>query len=186
MLRRTPLARKTPLRRGDKPLKRTKPMNKVSTQKRRVQKKSAKLLYCDSFGVAFGDAQKFMRSIPVSRWVELFPIHDKKRPEVLRFMHANAGEPAFDTSGGDWQTFGKCWLCPKDDTQKVLQLHHVISRFDFYGNCLMCCREDHERVQHAPEHLPEVLRALVTHNPFVSWLHLIRCRGSLFPFDSLD
>ena len=183
MLRRTPLARKTPLRRGDKPLKRTKPMNKVSTQKRRVQKKAAKLLYCDSFGVAFGDAQKFMRSIPVSEWGTRFPIHDKKRPEVLRFMHEQSGEPEFMGDREGQRTWGRCWL---SGDQGILTLHHVVSRFDFAGNCLMCLQSEHERIQHNTEALPEVLRALVTHNPFVSWLHLIRCRGSLFPFDSLD
>lgn len=179
MLRRTPLSRKTPLKRGGE-LKRSKPMNKVSTQKRRSQAKAAKLLYCDSFGTPFGDAQRFMAKLPSKLW---FPMKPLKRPEVLRFMHEQAGEPAMDMVTHERTTFGKCWL---SGDFGYLTAHHVVSRWDFAGNILMCNWHEHERIQHNQDALPEVLRALVKHNPFVSWIHLIRARGSLFPFTTLD
>ena len=120
-------------------------------------------LYVDGFGVAFAD----------SRWAAFEPKFRMRRTpnlEVCRFMHNHV--------------FGVCWICERMPIQEA---HHVVSRWDFLGNICMVCRPCHERVQHSPKALPEVLRACWKHNRLhLSWVHLVRCRGRWFPFDSLD
>ncbi len=156
------------------PIKRSKPMNKVSTQKQREQSKAAKLLYCDSFGVPFADVRKWLWG-RTADWKTAYPIKKPpKNPAVCRLMHELS-----------WvHNKQNCWLC--GIWSRDLQAHHVVSRWDFHGNICMCCPECHERVQHAPAELPGVLRAMQKNNQFLSWVHLIRARGSHFEFETLD
>ncbi len=156
-------------------------MNKVS-QKRRT-KATTSALFCDAFGVPFVDAQKWFQGMAVSHWPNRYPMKFYPDPSVCQFMHRQAGEAYLDVNTRNEETFGTCWLCGE---QKILTAHHVVSKYDALGNICMCCWSCHAEVQHATDRMPDVLRALWKHNRFVSWVHIIRARGSMFPFDSLD
>lgn len=154
-MKRTSLTRKTPM-----------PRMKSTTKAKRAT------LWCDSFGVPFGDVRKWLWG-RTADWSTAYPIKEPaKNRDVCQMMHILHGWPG-----------SVCWLC---NAAPVAEAHHFVSRWDFPGNICMVCRECHERVQHAPAELPGVLRAMQKHNQFLSWVHLVRARGSHLPFDTLD
>lgn len=125
--------------------------------------------YPDIHGVAFADVRR-LHLLP-ERPIDWPRRKQIKNPNVCRVMHAL------------WRGRA-CWWC---NETRVLQAHHIITRWDDPINIFMCCEPCHVMIQHAPQYLDRVLRNKWAIDPTnTDWRLLTLMRGSWWPFNELD
>jgi len=169
-MRRSPLARKTPLARSRKPLKRTR---KVS--KRRRMRES--MQYTTPKGVAFDEVRQHLPE-RVGDWPEIVRVLNK--PQVVRDYLAEMQ-----------REHRRCPLCPPHDRKPVTEVHHLTGgsrgRADERTNLLAVCPGCHREVQSQVKEYKRCWAAKWQQDaPNLDWVRLVLLLGRWPDFDSLD
>ena len=169
-MKRTPLKRGKPPQRKTEP-KRTKWMRKTS-QTRKRKAKEAREFFEDSKGVRWHELGNHFPK-RVADWPKLRIVKD--REVITDHLKQREGKPCPLCGGPDWGYF---------------DVHHIIGgagRSDEHCNLLRICTGCHEEIQHAPEHEPRVWRAKwEVDKRHTDWRRLCELRRKMPDFDLED